>query len=95
MVQSPFADLARPCIDVRYLLHAGVIIHSYKDHVRLLLPNLPSSILRRITNAACSRHCYEMKCLRGEVYPSRIVHRYVPGIRSSFEQICEKLSQEN
>jgi hypothetical protein len=45
VVQSPLTSLARLGIDVRYLLHAGVIIHSYKDHVRLLLPNLPSSML--------------------------------------------------
>jgi hypothetical protein len=42
VVQSTFASLARLRIDIRYLLHAWVIIHSYKDHVRLLLPNLPS-----------------------------------------------------
>jgi hypothetical protein len=46
--QSPFSGIARLRIDIRYLLNAGVIIHSYDYHVRLLLPNLRSSMLQSL-----------------------------------------------
>ncbi len=49
VVQSPFTSLACLGIDIRYLLNAWVIIHSYDDHVRLLLPNLRSSMLQSLT----------------------------------------------
>src|SRR5258705_3105679 len=61
VVQSPFASLACLCIDIRYLLNAWVIIHSYDDHVRLLLPNLRSSMLQSLTGPQWSRQCYEIK----------------------------------
>src|SRR5271170_251153 len=61
VVQSPFISLACLRIDISYLLHAWVIIHSYKDHVRLLLPNLLSSMLHSLTNPRWSRQCYEIK----------------------------------
>src|ERR1700747_2704104 len=61
VVQSPFASLACLCIDIRYLLNAWVIIHSYDDHVRLLLPNPRSSMLQSLTGPQSSRQCYEIK----------------------------------
>src|SRR3981189_3208068 len=61
VVQSSFAGLARLRINIRDLLHTGVKIYSYKDHVRLLLPNLPSSMLQSLTKPRCSRRCYEIK----------------------------------
>src|SRR6266436_9935299 len=61
VVQLPFASLACLCIDIRYLLNAWVIIHSYDDHVRLLLPNLRSSMLQSLTGPQWSRQCYEIK----------------------------------
>jgi hypothetical protein len=61
VVQSVFANLACLRVDIRYLLHAWVIIHSYDDHVRLLLPNLPSSMLQSLTGPQWSRQCYEIK----------------------------------
>src|SRR5258705_3710340 len=60
VVQSSFAGLARLRINIRDLLHTGVKIYSYKDHVRLLLPNLPSSMLQSLTKPRCSRRCYEI-----------------------------------
>src|ERR1700722_11483501 len=60
VVQSPFTSLACLCIDIRYLLNAWVIIHSYDDHVRLLLPNLRSSMLQSLTGPQWSRRCYEI-----------------------------------
>src|SRR6266550_2965651 len=62
VVQSPFTSLACLRIDIRYLLNAWVIIHSYDDHVRLLLPNLRSSMLQSLTDPQWSRQCYEIKC---------------------------------
>ena len=35
VVQSPFTSLACLGIDIRYLLNAWVIIHSYHGHVRI------------------------------------------------------------
>lgn len=61
VVQSPFTSLACLCIDIRYLLNAWVIIHSYDDHVRLLLPNLRSSMLQSLTGPQWRRQCYEIK----------------------------------
>src|SRR5713226_5262161 len=61
VVQSSFAGLARLRINIRDLLHTGVKIYSYDDHVRLLLPNLPSSMLQSLTKPRCSRRCYEIK----------------------------------
>jgi hypothetical protein len=48
VVQSPFTGLASLRIDKRHLLNAWMIIPSDNDHVRLLLPNLPSSKRRQV-----------------------------------------------
>src|SRR5258707_10893293 len=64
VVQSSFAGLACLRINIRDLLHTGVKIYSYKDHVRLLLPNLPSSMLQSLTKPRCSRLCYEIRWRR-------------------------------
>src|SRR6266550_5307351 len=61
VVQSPFTSLACLRIDIRYLLNAWMIIHSYNDHVRLLLPNLRSSMQQSLIAPRQSRHCYEIK----------------------------------
>ena len=55
VVQSPFTSLACLCIDIRYLLNAWVIIHSYDDHVRLLLPNLRSSMQQSLIGSSMER----------------------------------------
>src|ERR1700737_836446 len=41
-----------------------MIIHSYNDHVRLLLPNLRSSMQQSLIAPRQSRHCYEIKWIR-------------------------------
>jgi hypothetical protein len=49
----------------RYLLNAWMIIHSYNDHVRLLLPNLRSSMQQSLIAPRQSRHCYEINWAGG------------------------------
>ncbi len=49
VVQSPFTGLSGLRVEICHLLNAGMIIHSDNDHVRLLLPNLPSSMLQSLS----------------------------------------------
>src|SRR6266851_8799494 len=46
-----------------------MIIHSYNDHVRLLLPNVRSSMQQSLIAPRQSRHCYEIKWIRPHSLP--------------------------
>src|SRR5579863_1226559 len=61
VLQSPFAGLACLHIDKCHLLNAWMIIHSDNDHVRFLLPNLPSSMLQSLSAPRWSTQCSEIR----------------------------------
>src|SRR6266851_9447063 len=51
-----------------------MIIHSYNDHVRLLLPNLRSSMQQSLIAPRQSKHCYEIKWISSglpTIHPER------------------------